>query len=149
MTEQTRLTSYVLYGLFSAIFFKDYNQGKKPRSNFCRGFLGCLHQSINMLSNFFSVTVKIVIFCWYFCCCPRTHSFYSSLKSAVEPRTNFIMPGHCKKIFPNQSTCTIVAILTIKTKNDQQFAINMRREKAWGASKEDRRLGMVASQFIY
>ena len=52
---------------------------------------------------FLSVIENIVVPCPSFLfVSPKHTQFYSQLKSAVEPRKNFIMPGHYKKIMPAQ-----------------------------------------------
>ena len=50
---------------------------------------------------FLSVIENIDVFCPSFLVFSPTQ-FYSQLKTAVEPRKNFIMPGHYKKIMPAQ-----------------------------------------------
>ena len=52
---------------------------------------------------FLSVIENIVVLCPSFLLfSPTRTQFYSQLKRAVEPRKNFIMPGHYKKIMPAQ-----------------------------------------------
>ena len=111
MTERTRLISYLLYGLFSAILKNNTKKTKKKiRDVIFNISLRALWLSSSLklkkylyASIFLSVIEKIVIFVGI-CCCfrPRVRSFYSQLKRAVEQRKFFIMPSHYKKILPAQ-----------------------------------------------
>ena len=137
MTERTRLISYLLYGLFSAILKK--NTIKTPEVIFHIRLRALwlssslilkkyLYASFSFSYRKYSCTLSIL------CFRSRAISFYSQLKRVVEPRKIFIMPGHdLRKSCPlsRQSEPAYYCIHIIKHGNDCQwepYYINLRDE---------------------
>ena len=100
MTERTRLTSYLLYGLFSALLKMNTiktTEGSNfphPLARATASFVAHTKE-VSVCQFFLQVIENIVVLCPSFLLFSPTRSqFYSQLKRAIEPRKNFTMPGH-------------------------------------------------------
>ena len=104
LTERTRLISYLLYGLFSAVHFQYPLARARGHSRSCSLNRNEPGHAIETRRNGFFDNEAIFVFIT-----PRSRANLTTLiftasqrKRAVEPRKIFIMPGHYKKIMPAQ-----------------------------------------------
>ena len=113
MTERTRLISYLLYGLFSAILKKDTIKTPKVSFHIC---LGALRLSLSLILKKY-LDASFSFSYWKYSCTLSifsvvfAHAHVVLLKRAVEPRKSFIMPGHYKKMMPAQQPIRVRVLL--------------------------------------